>query len=50
VTWISGSAVAPDAPCADAGAPNAQSNKDVEPEASSDRFMEDDIVLILKSI
>jgi hypothetical protein len=50
VTWISGSAVAPDGPCADAGTPHAQSSKDVEPETSNDRFMEDDMVPILKPI
>jgi hypothetical protein len=50
VTWISGNAVAPDAPWDHAGPPDAHSSKDAELERSNDRFMEDDIVPILKTI
>ena len=50
MTWISGNAVAPGfASCANAS-PDAHSNSDAEPDASNDRFVEDDMVLILKPV
>src|ERR1044072_2371192 len=51
VTWISGNAVAPGfASCAHASPPDAYSNSYAEPEPSNGRFMEDDMVLILKRV